>query len=290
MIQDIKTILTNRFPDLRIDSLVYFGEGETKKVFLVNKNIVFKIPKDDKDLKSFYKEKVALSLLKDKTDIPVPELLYYDDKVKNFPIIGQSLMQGKSLSENIFHTFSTQDKIAFFKDISTFIAQVHSITDMSQDIYAQSAKGNIEAIDKYIESVNRVLSSQDKEFLSKITERYRKSVDANGLSLVFSHGDLQFQNILYNPQNNRITAVIDFGSACYADKLYDLRYFWNTLNKDLINFLKAELTNEDRMRILYYHLCTVSRNIHIAYEPNNRTYNNSTEIKLLLAATQQGKC
>ena len=117
--------------------------------------------------------------------------------------------------------------------------------------------------------------------------RYKKSVDIKGLSLVFSHGDLQFQNILYNPQNNKITSIIDFGSACYADELYDLRYFWNNLNKDLINPLKKSLTNEDRMRILYYHLCTVSRNIHINYEPSKRSYDNSTEIKMLLSAANQ---
>ena len=287
LVEEINKILEERFPHLKVNSVSFFGEGETKSVFLVNGNIIFKFPKENKDLKSFYKEKTALLLLKNKTDIPIPQLLYYDDSIRDFPIIGQSLMPGIPLSENAFNKFSPEEKSVFFKSIGTFVFQVHCIADMSQNIYTQTPLGNTNAMVNYLGAVNNILSPQDKEFFSAIVSRYKKSVDIKGLSLVFSHGDLQFQNILYNPQNNKITSIIDFGSACYADELYDLRYFWNNLNKDLINPLKKSLTNEDRMRILYYHLCTVSRNIHINYEPSKRSYDNSTEIKMLLSAANQ---
>ncbi len=287
MEQSAYDTLKNRFPKLKIDSISFFGEGETKSVYLVNDSIIFKLPKGKKDLKSFHKEKVALLLLKNKTDIPIPKLLYYDDLDKDNPIIGQSLMPGTPLSENIFDTFSQNEKSAFFREIGNFVSQIHKVNDMSQDIYTQSPEGNKNAIDGYLEAVNNVLSPQDRSFFSAITSRYKRSVDDKGLSLFFSHGDLQFQNILYNPQTNKISSIIDFGSACYADELYDIRYFWNNLNKDLMEPIGKSLTNEDRMRVLYYHLCTVSRNIHIAYEPDKRNYNNSTEIKKLLSAVNQ---
>src|SRR5690606_22937643 len=77
-----------------------------------------------------------------------------------------------------------------------------------------------------------------KEAQIEITKSFKTFLDreaCSNLEVTLIHGDFGASNILWNPDTNRISGIIDFGSSCLGDPAYDLAGILSSYGKDFFD-------------------------------------------------------
>ena len=98
------------------------------KVETNNGNYFLKIYDDEREAKTGYKLSHLYPLLL-KNNIPVPEVLKFDDSLKlaKHPYLVVTEIKGEVLRD-VINEMSDSDKIAFYYEFGKLIAKIHSIT------------------------------------------------------------------------------------------------------------------------------------------------------------------
>lgn len=204
---DISEIKLN---DRGWDSRVYsFNEG---KYF-------FKFPRS-KIVQEHYKfEIAAIKFVANlRTDIAAQRILWEHPENAYF---GYEGVQGSPLSE-LVDSLDTQQKRSIGTSIGGFLKQLHSLE--LPGARAISLEEESKQIQRWFEdSKSRVGIYFNEDEQQKLYELIYKSWPARLLELgtepVLSHGDLHFENLLYDREGK--TGVIDFGDVAYYDRSKD---------------------------------------------------------------------
>jgi aminoglycoside phosphotransferase (APT) family kinase protein len=256
---EIKTLLIETFPGLTIHSLTRMGKGKAGEIFLINDEIVFKVPltfdASDSDLALEYE---VLCALHGNVDITIPKPLYFGTFPDGRKVLGESLIPGIQFTQELYEELSQPEKDAIFAQMGDIFYQIHSasvpriknVGEFDGDPLADFYK-------YYTDSVKNALSHDEQAQIQKIADEFATAIKANPVPVVLCHGDLHFKNLNYDPAEKKICGLLDFGEVHYSDPLNDMRYFWSDTVSKMLRSYSGNIGENAAERHLFYCMCNI---------------------------------
>jgi len=159
--------------------------------------------------------------------IPIPLKMGKPSSLYPYPFSIYQWLEGKSI--NLLTTLPTNTMECLALDLAKFLKELQSITEVDgpepgqhnwwrgdrPSVYNQGAREQIKKLNSIIES-NKAMKLWEEACKTKWTLPPR-----------WIHGDFAIDNILF--QNNKLSAVIDFGGMAMGDPACDLVIAWTFL-------------------------------------------------------------
>ena len=228
-----KNLICKTFPNLEIREFSLLGKGKSGTACLANNEIVFKIPQSSKGRIARWQknESAVLNFLDGKLDIQIPKILYSATSENGLYIIGETLLSGVTYSYELHDSFDEATKANILRQLGKIIRNLHDVggNDSSwQDSREhETYKTIIKNFDKrFSDDVKKVFSSEEIRKIEKIANDYKKITAEYPVKPVLCHFDFHFFNLMFDTAKKKISGLLDFGTAGYAEPARDMHYYF----------------------------------------------------------------
>ncbi len=203
------------YPDLAISSLHVDSDGLINNVYIVNNEFVFRFAKNEAAQQSLAVEVKVLDLARNYLDMPIP---FFEHSEPDFVVY--RMIPGEPLYRNdILRLDETiQDRVA--EQLATFLRQLHAIPINEFDSYAihqSDPAQNLARCKHLYQDVEQELFPYLMTMAKDWVRQHFAPVLTGTLSLEYTpaliHDDIAPYHILFNRADQRISGVIDFGTA-----------------------------------------------------------------------------
>ena len=202
-------------------------------VIIVNDSIVYRFPKEEKNLNELLKEKKILDILKNYISIKIPELEIVWWIWLKYKIIKWDTMEKLNLLDLDENSLNK-----ILDDIVLFLKELHSIPINNFNfIKSENNDYNIYRDKFKKEMYIRLKWKIDDIYIDKLKVYIDKLFDLNFDNQVLVHTDIQEKNIIFNYSENKISWVIDFTDCRISWKEQDFVHFidwWEKIFKKII--------------------------------------------------------
>lgn len=245
--------------------------GFCSAVYLVNadeQRLVLKVASDDA-VKVMRHEKryvsieaEMLSILNEKTDIPMPKLIAYDDSrsVCSVPyffmtfIDGTPLSQTTDLSESEYRSIKREVGVITRK-ICDIPAEHFGIPQMPETFTDKNSQFTLTLFDMLLTDANEKkipIPSISPDRLMSLIGGCKEALDAD-VTPCLAHTDTWAGNVMV--KNGRLAGFVDFAAILYGDKLisHDFHDFGDNPTVDFLEgFGASQFSAEEKIRIQIY--------------------------------------
>ena len=214
------------YPDLRIASVEYNGDGQNNDVLVVNDELIFRFPKYAGALTRLEIETAILTGIQGRVSLPVPVPMFVsiEGRAVGQAFMGYHKLAGEPLWRETFRTIDddkTLERLA--SQLGRFLKELHSIPAASIGCELPMLDTDDGCADLYAR-IREKLFPHMRPDAREWTERHFETflnVKAR-FDPVLKHGDFGTSNILFDRRQRMICGVIDFGSSGLGDPAYDL--------------------------------------------------------------------
>lgn len=229
----------NIMPDLDIVEYELHQEGLVNDVLIVNNEWVFRFTKTDWGKELMANEDRLLGFLRPKLSLTIPTPV----KRAEGAFVYRHLV-GETFLRETWLQCSEDGRQRFADQLGQFLNELHSVNpgEMDWDVahsYAPVTRETwLEIHDRVVEKVYPLLLQHQIDWVEALF--YPALIDAGFFDFdpVLVHGDLVPYHILYHPEHQQLTAVIDFGIAGLGDPATDLGSLLNYYGESLVTKLK----------------------------------------------------
>jgi aminoglycoside 2''-phosphotransferase len=210
-------------PDLQISSLRAGEDGLVNDVLIVNEELVFRFAREEAARPGLEREAQLLAFLRPRLRLPVPELIqqHLDCTVYRF-IPGVPLDRQRLLAQD------ATARRRILEELGAFLHELHSLPASAVEAITGPSKslGTRQEYEQLYEAAERELLPQMMAWARDwVRQLFRPMFDGD-LALTFAqaiiHGDLAPYHLCFDPATQRLSGVIDFGSAGAGDRALDL--------------------------------------------------------------------
>ncbi len=250
----MKAILYS-YPQWKIDSIHYLGEGDFCWAYLVNQEWVFRFGKHQAARQSLRREYCLLPGLAEQFTlrIPSPQIVGLD-KQGELIFTAYLMLSGSSLSQERYLGLDLSSRTRCAHQVATFLTQLHGIE------LPQARACGVPSID-YAEQyaglglqvraeLYPALDQPERLFIERVIGDYLESGDAVAYQPVLLHGDLSPEHVLCNEAANSVTAIIDFGDMMIGDPAWDLIFLYEDYGLDFLSRFLDVYSKADRNALL----------------------------------------
>lgn len=211
-------------------------QGHDNTTLILNDKFSFRFPTAKEYENQVIKEHIILDEIRKSITLKIPKQIFLGNPDVDFPFHW-------SINEWIHGEVSSKYKAMewdkFVNGISKFLLELSKIE--KKEIFSIPDKNNFYRGGKlsiyeneFLGSMNiiksrKILSVSEFEFLMKVWQS-AMSAENTIIKESFVHGDLNLDNILVNPKNGEINAIIDFGLMTYGDPACDYALAWSSLD------------------------------------------------------------
>ena len=234
-INDIKTLICKTFPELMIGEFAFLGKGKSGLLCIANGEIVFKIPlQSEGEIARWQKnEAVVLKYLEGKLDVDIPKVLYAATAENGLFIFGETFLCGTSLTYELYDTFCEDTKNDLLRQLGRIVRGLHDAgghdASWQADGYQDTpAEIMAEFYGRFSYDVRSVFSGGEVEKICAIADKYQKITEERPVRPVLCHHDLHLANLMIDLGSKRITGLLDFGCAGYAEPARDWHYYFDS--------------------------------------------------------------
>jgi aminoglycoside phosphotransferase (APT) family kinase protein len=186
----------------------------------------------------------TMQLVKARTEMPIPEILFHDESCTLLPspFYGMEFVDGVPLHK-LRKTLDPINQSSIDRATGTYLRQMNAITNDKFGYYAQPENHFSrwqEAFMQMLETVlqdgrdaNVALPLPSEEILALARCHTAAMDEVSAASLV--HWDLWDGNIFVNPNTKRVSGIIDFERALWADPLMEVNFGAFGINHDFLD-------------------------------------------------------
>jgi aminoglycoside 2''-phosphotransferase len=224
------------FPALVIKSMHFNQDSMVNDVVIVNDQFIVRFPKDRHTKESLARESRILKLIKERAEMPVPHFEYQaQDVVMYRKMVGEPLTRERLLRQDEVRQDRTTEQLALF------FSQMHAIP---RELVEQHDIGMSE-VERSLEDWSAMFAEIQRELFpflwahqkSWVRQIFTPVLDGQ-ISLryqpVLIHGDLGVYHILYDPIQERINGIIDFGTSGLGDPACDFACIIQSLGESFL--------------------------------------------------------
>lgn len=223
------------FPEFNGAPVEPLSEGLGSAVFLVGNAHVFRFPKHEKAEKGLQTEMVMLPEIREAVSVAVPNFEYLGRRQENnLQFVGYRKIEGESLTGEALKKLNGGARKGLAKDLARFFGELHVF-----DPAAARARGIIqernyrEHFKNQLEDVREILSPALEKvypgdagavryYLEQLFKGYLDDERNFSYAPRLLHGDLEAEHVLFDPDRNHLTGIIDWGGLHIGDPAYDL--------------------------------------------------------------------
>ncbi|UBF26212.1 phosphotransferase [Kovacikia minuta CCNUW1] len=212
------------YPNLSLDYLELNQDGMNNDVVIVNHQLVCRFPKNDWAKEDLKTEVKILRVAQQFIDLPIPRLEHVEDDFVSYPLI-----RGTALSRHQLFKLDSLAQERVIEQLGRFYQQLHSISSdaiAASSIPASIAERSREDMLALYEQVQQLLFPHLwKHQRTWVHEHFEPLVDGTlnlDTSTALIHGDLGCYHILFDPERQCLSGIIDFGTAGIGNPAIDL--------------------------------------------------------------------
>jgi aminoglycoside 2''-phosphotransferase len=238
----------NIMPDLEILAYELHQEGLINDVLIVNNEWVFRFSKTEWARELMTNEDRLMVFLGPKLPLPIPKPVKRADGV----IVYQHLV-GEHFTRQAWIVADEAGKQAYADHLGAFLDQLHHVDPGEIDwevlhSYAPVTHETwLEIHDRVIDRVYPLLLPHQVDWVENLFGPALTTPDFFNFEPALVHGDLAPYHILYDPNQHRLTAVIDFGVAGLGDPATDLGSLLNYYGESLVSKLRRTYPELERL-------------------------------------------
>lgn len=217
------------YPELTIDTICFNEDGQYNHVLIVNGALVFRFAKYATSIKTLQREVMILKYIQDhlSLDIPSPKYQQLDRTVVGEAFMGYPLIKGLPLWDKFFQTI--QDKAVLKRmafQLGTFLRELHQLPGQALirfDLPVCDTRD--EWLDVYARIQAQLFPLMRPDAREQVTALFETYLDTPGIHRfipVLRHGDFGGGNIIFDPQTQSISGVIDFAFTTLGDPAVDV--------------------------------------------------------------------
>ena len=217
------------FPNLVIQNATLNSqEGQYNDLLIINNLLIFRFPKFEAGLATLRCEAALLERIQGMLPLAIPNPQYVSREMKTVgkAFMGYTKIKGEPLWHPLFQ--SIKDKTVLKKlagQLANFLWELHSIPlaqheiDLPINDLPPEWQNLYDEIRKYLYPK---ISLDSQQAISHHFETFLEQVSDHPFEPALRHGDFGSGNILYDPQSQSISGIIDFGSAGLGDPAVDI--------------------------------------------------------------------
>ena len=229
--EEVLKSLKKIFPNITVDELRFFYHG-TYNVFEVKRNYIFRFPdrhfRNAKGAKLIKEEVESLKIIKQYVHFqtPEPKFVSFDTKC---PFMGYKKLEGIPLSKDFF-TFNREIKERIAKEVASFLSELHS-PDLVKEFpnvdylpkdYRQEWNSYYQKIQ---DTTFLLLQPTQQKWINHLFDNFLSEKENFKFLPKLIHGDFDTSNILFNPETQRISGIVDFEETRIYDPAADFLFF-----------------------------------------------------------------
>lgn len=200
--------------------------GQFNDVLIVDDAWVFRFPRSAAAAETLRTEVDLLRALQGRLPLPIPnpELVQLGLDASARGIAGYRFLRGEPLTRATVTSRTPAEIVRIAVQIAGFLHDLHAIPEADLPTLP-TADFPSDWADLFAAFSAELFPHMRPDARSAVTKSFADFLDGagkSGFTLVLRHGDLGGENIRYDPASNRVTGVIDFGSATLGDPAVDL--------------------------------------------------------------------
>lgn len=224
------------FPELAVWEVESPPEGLANDVLIINRERVFRFPKDGRTKESLGKEARVLTLASVYVDMRLPVFDYVEADFVSYPFIPGTVLSRETI---LRQDDQTQDRLA--KQLADFLRQLHTIPMAElerHDIPLSEAVRSYEDYVQMFEDVQQALFPLLwRDGKAWVRQHFEPVLaDRNWLAYepALINGDLASYHIMYDETEPKINGIIDFGVAGIGDPADDIALMLSTYGETFL--------------------------------------------------------
>lgn len=215
------------YPEFSIKQVERLSGGQNNEIFLVNDEWIFRFPKYAKGIDEIKNETLFLKAVHDKLPIPIPhpEYAFHGMKKPGEAFAGYRMLPGKPLQKEEFN--SLKNKRAIVRELAVFMKELHGL-NLSGEIHSLIGPPQKDYEiwhDLFVRLKEKVfvhMNEKARQSVAANFEAFFEEISSSYFPQTVIHGDFGPTNLLYDPVDQRLSGVIDFGSVSIGDPALEL--------------------------------------------------------------------
>jgi aminoglycoside 2''-phosphotransferase len=211
------------YPNSSLERVEFNQDGMNNDVIIIDQQLVCRFPKTKWAKQTLAIEVKILQLVQSFIDLPIPQIELVEEDFVSYPFIG-----GEALSRNKLLRLESSAQEKVIAQLGEFYQQLHSIPNdvlETSGIAASVAERTREDMLHLYQKTQEILFPYLwKHQRTWVHEHFEPLVEGNltlEASPVLIHGDLGCYHILFNSEQQRISGIIDFGTAGLGNPAID---------------------------------------------------------------------
>jgi aminoglycoside phosphotransferase (APT) family kinase protein len=205
---DVRAVLAEQLPDLRVQTIDFLGEGQENVAYEVNGTLIVRFAKD---IARQGDEPALLATVAGFSTLPIPRTRFFVpelgclayDKLPGVPLIDLAIRP--PMVAEVLTTFLTAVQAIPVERIAGLVG----VDDDPPEQWLAEARESYAAVevpDRHRPAIERFLA----------TPPHHRDYEP-----VFSHNDLGIEHVLIDQDTGAVTGVIDWSDAAICDPAYD---------------------------------------------------------------------
>lgn len=190
-------------------------------VIIAADKFVYRFPKQQKSEESMNNEREILNIISQHVSIKIPRMELIWTLCFKYELI-----KGESMDDYPFTTIHKKLQESITNDLVRFLRELHSIPKEAFLFRINKEESDT----SYAESIQKnVIKRLEDRISSNILTRFSKYMDElfsfDPPDKVFSHTDLQWKNLIYDQELQKISGIIDFSDSRFTSREIDFCHF-----------------------------------------------------------------
>lgn len=221
--------ILDMYPDLRVATArLHTADGQFNNIVFINDDLVFRFPRSAHVTATYTTQAALLNYLADKLPLPIPVPLYRTSPNVAWEqrFVGYQRIGGEPLyAETLVAIQNPTDVRAIAQQLATFLRALHQlpVTDLPVALPVLDGRAEWKAFYQGIQAqLFPYMRPDAQEWTITHFESYLSQPDQKSYQAVLRHGDFGGSNILYDPQTDRVSGIIDFEGSGLGDPAADV--------------------------------------------------------------------
>lgn len=229
------SLIQAHMPGLKFHQVELDDTGWDNMVVIVNREWVFRFARTQNVAKRIQKEKRLLEYLHERLrhlDVSIPH--YQLLRNQNQKVVGcyYKMIQGEVLKPTLLRRINDSAKARIAVQLGSFLSIVHSSHQQVIEDIGIEVVHTDQYWHDYLQEIRQhilpLLTPVEQTQVLNLFETYLQQRKTNCIPNTLVHGDLSHAHILYDPNKQAISGIIDFGDAQLTDPAYDFSgLYWD---------------------------------------------------------------